>query len=318
MPTPALIASLGERIAAGWSSMRISPSSGCISPYSTFIRVVLPAPFSPSNALISPGWTTRSMWSLATRLPNRLVIPRSSSFTGSLRVNRLVSAHGLAGALTSSFDRYSALDPWSDRALGRRLDLPALDVLLQRVDLSLHRGRHRGREVVVRGQHGAAVGEGADVGAALEGAVRRREHRGLDSFGDALRHAGQHVLAVLRGADAAVGVHPLHRHVLAGRVGGLDGLRGTQADAAGHREDDVRTLADVGVRQRLARAGVGEVADEGALLGLLVPAEDLDVGVLLRVVVLDSVPEAVLVDGHRAEVLTAVGGHDVRLAHGGC
>ena len=74
----------------------------------------------------------------------------------------------------------------------------------------------------------------------------------------------------------------------------------SQADAAGHREDDVRTLADVGVRQRLARAGVGEVADEVTLLGLLIPAEDLDAGVMLRVVVLDPVPEAVLVDGDRA------------------
>src|SRR5580692_2256309 len=143
MPTPAAIASLGERIAVGWSSMRISPSSGCISTYSTFIRVVLPALFSPSNALISAGWTTRSMWSLATRLPNRLVIPRSSSFTGCLR-EPAGQCLGLAGALTSSCDRYSAFDPWSDRALGRRLDLPADDVLLQRVDLSLHRGRHRG------------------------------------------------------------------------------------------------------------------------------------------------------------------------------
>src|SRR5690606_17710418 len=46
----------------------------------TFINVLLPAPFSPSRAWISPGSTTRSMWSLATRDPNTLVMPRSSSF----------------------------------------------------------------------------------------------------------------------------------------------------------------------------------------------------------------------------------------------
>ena len=47
-------------------SSRISPSSGRASPYRTFIRVVLPAPFSPSRAWISPGRTSRSMPSLAT------------------------------------------------------------------------------------------------------------------------------------------------------------------------------------------------------------------------------------------------------------
>src|SRR2546421_6042971 len=44
-----------------------------------FMRVDLPAPFAPSRAWISPGSTTRSMWSLATRAPKRLVMPRSSS-----------------------------------------------------------------------------------------------------------------------------------------------------------------------------------------------------------------------------------------------
>src|SRR3954471_22612423 len=45
------------------------------------IRVDLPAPFSPSRAWISPGSTVRSMWSLATRSPKRLVMPRSSSLS---------------------------------------------------------------------------------------------------------------------------------------------------------------------------------------------------------------------------------------------
>src|SRR5665213_1272333 len=45
-----------------------------------FISVDLPAPFSPSRQWISPGSTSRSMWSLATSAPKRLVIPRNSSF----------------------------------------------------------------------------------------------------------------------------------------------------------------------------------------------------------------------------------------------
>src|SRR5699024_394792 len=58
-----------------------SPPSGRYSPYRTFIRVDLPAPFSPSREWISPGSTTRSMASLATKAPKVFVIPRSSSFT---------------------------------------------------------------------------------------------------------------------------------------------------------------------------------------------------------------------------------------------
>ena len=71
--------------ATGLSSIRISPSSGCMSPYRTFIRVVLPAPFSPSRACTWPGDTERSIRSLATSEPNRLVMPFSSSSTSTLR-----------------------------------------------------------------------------------------------------------------------------------------------------------------------------------------------------------------------------------------
>src|SRR3954467_12124488 len=70
------------------------------------MRVDLPAPFSPSRAWISPGSTTRSMESLATRSPKRLVIPRSSSFTGDPpclraarppRLHHVVRARGVRG-----------------------------------------------------------------------------------------------------------------------------------------------------------------------------------------------------------------------------
>src|SRR3982750_4253624 len=45
------------------------------------MSVLFPAPFSPSRQWICPGSTTRSMRSLATRDPKRLVMPRSSNFT---------------------------------------------------------------------------------------------------------------------------------------------------------------------------------------------------------------------------------------------
>jgi hypothetical protein len=59
MLIPRAIASDGPLIVTGLPSSRISPSSGLASPYRTFIRVVLPAPFSPSRAWISPGRTSR-------------------------------------------------------------------------------------------------------------------------------------------------------------------------------------------------------------------------------------------------------------------
>src|SRR5688500_14777272 len=46
------------------------------------IRVVLPAPFSPSKAWISPGRKLKSTRSLANTVPKRLVIPRIAT-TGS-------------------------------------------------------------------------------------------------------------------------------------------------------------------------------------------------------------------------------------------
>ena len=59
-------------------SIRIVPSSGRCSPYSVFISVDLPAPFSPTIAWISPRRTVSSMSRLATTPGNRLVMPRSS------------------------------------------------------------------------------------------------------------------------------------------------------------------------------------------------------------------------------------------------
>ena len=61
MPMPAWMASAGEVNRCGFPSSRISPSSGCSRPYSTFIKVLLPAPFSPSSAWIWPCSTVRSM-----------------------------------------------------------------------------------------------------------------------------------------------------------------------------------------------------------------------------------------------------------------
>ena len=81
MPIPASIASPGSWKCTSWPSMRILPSSGRYRPNRVFISVDFPAPFSPSRQWISPGSMTRSIESFAVKVPNRLVIPCSSSRT---------------------------------------------------------------------------------------------------------------------------------------------------------------------------------------------------------------------------------------------
>src|SRR5437879_2403832 len=79
MPMPRAIASAGPWIATGVPSIRISPSSGVTRPYRMFIRVVLPAPFSPRSAWISRSPSSRSIASFASVPPGkRLVMPRIS------------------------------------------------------------------------------------------------------------------------------------------------------------------------------------------------------------------------------------------------
>src|SRR4051794_17174106 len=101
------------------------------------MSVVLPAPFSPRRARISPSSTTRSIESLAVSAPNRLVRPLSSSFTapGGLRLR-----------------------------LRRDRDVAVLDLLLQGLDLRLQVRRDLAVEVVVGRQPDATVVERADVG----------------------------------------------------------------------------------------------------------------------------------------------------------
>src|SRR5580692_8457836 len=153
MPMPAAIASRGEPNLAGLPSSRMSPSSGWVSPYRTFISVVFPAPFSPSRAWTWPGATDRLIPSFAASRPYLLVMPLSSSST--------------------------YVRPRLDGALGRRRDGPALDAGLDRLELGLERGGNRAGEVVERREHRAAVLQRADVGAARERAALRLGHHVL-------------------------------------------------------------------------------------------------------------------------------------------
>jgi hypothetical protein len=79
MPMPSLRATLGLPMRTGFPFQRISPENGSSEPKSIFTSVDLPAPFSPSNACISPLAIERSMESQALSLPKILVRPRTSS-----------------------------------------------------------------------------------------------------------------------------------------------------------------------------------------------------------------------------------------------
>ena len=66
----------------GTPSTAISPASGRTRPYATCIRVVLPAPFSPSSACSSPGVSVKSAPRSACTEPKRLRMPRSARAGG--------------------------------------------------------------------------------------------------------------------------------------------------------------------------------------------------------------------------------------------
>src|SRR5262245_5333705 len=58
---------------------RTVPESGRKLPASWLMKVVLPAPFGPITACVSPSTTSKSMPSLARSAPNCFVSPRTSS-----------------------------------------------------------------------------------------------------------------------------------------------------------------------------------------------------------------------------------------------
>src|SRR3954451_1651165 len=119
------------------------------------MRVLLPAPFSPRRAWISPGSTTRSMASFAVSVPKRFVMPRSSSFTWWPFAPREPPTR--CGS-TAPGCRSGAL------GLARRLDrdLAADDVVLHLFQLRLEVGGNLGVELVERGEAGAVVLEVTD------------------------------------------------------------------------------------------------------------------------------------------------------------
>ena len=75
---PSLIASAGERMATSFPSRRMDPSSGPWKPERIFMRVLLPAPFSPRMPSMEADLTVSEMPAFAWTGPNVLWMLRNS------------------------------------------------------------------------------------------------------------------------------------------------------------------------------------------------------------------------------------------------
>src|SRR5215217_7896202 len=75
---PAACDSRGSAKETSWPLKRTWPSSGLYTPVITLIRVLLPAPFSPTRARTSPGRSSKETSSRARTPGNRLVTRRTS------------------------------------------------------------------------------------------------------------------------------------------------------------------------------------------------------------------------------------------------
>src|SRR5690554_6214458 len=121
-----------------------------------FMRVVLPAPFSPRSATISPLASSRSIPSLASRLPKRLVMPD----------RRRTGLRAVTGTSMTLTWFYRDLPLWCGRlpsksAAGGRFGIVDLhlegaveDLLLPGLDLVDHLLRH---QVRIHGRQRAAA-----------------------------------------------------------------------------------------------------------------------------------------------------------------
>src|SRR3984893_12395182 len=153
-----------------------------------FDSVVLPAPFSPSNAWTSPGAASRSTDSSATTAGNRFVMPRSATAIGGGEARASPPELSARGATDHAFDepvhRIEVLDRHALPFLETQLALLVVQGAAELVELSAEQGRllpgdRRLRLCLdlraVRGEAEEAVLEVAVVEAGLPGAV----HRGL-------------------------------------------------------------------------------------------------------------------------------------------
>src|ERR1035437_2581168 len=326
MLIPRPIASEGPAISTVWPSNRICPSLGRASPYRMFIRVVLPAPFSPRRAWISPRRTSRSMLSLATTPGYRLVIPRISSAGAFPRASSSVMVSSIDPRSSECNER--AAPSWRD-PLGNVTN--ATDSRLLATPGTALGGAGRKSTGLHSGQSGVQlaldISRECDVGVvergdadALIGSVERLDATLGGSAGDRfdrLVHRARKMLlgrsddALVRGG---VGQILVDVHADGEDVCGAGGVEGGITGATGDWEEDVDAL----LWDELAREGLapGRVA---VCLGQVPGREerglDLDAGLVRGGAQLEALHVA---DDGRVVVDTTDRADDACLADGGC
>src|SRR3990172_3204209 len=287
-----------------------------------FIRVVLPAPFSPSRATISPSATLRLTFSLASTPGNCLVIPLSSSFnvpseyagvpctleSHSLRAQKGAGPRwGPAHRLCFQFaTRVAGSTPGSvpnRRVVG--LDHTVFDVLQDLLHLCLQLIRHLGIPIVVIRQAYAFVTQVTDKGSWRPSALRllldcQRDER---SNGLLDRREPKRLVFDVHG-NVRIGINTDQGGVETKIV---DSITGRQIDGATDREAHVAAFLELGLRGLAGQPHVGEATGELTVLGIDIPADDLDIRSLDLVVMASAARESVHEDGHRREVPATVG-----------
>src|SRR3972149_7378975 len=230
------------------------PASARSRPYRMRIKVVLPAPFSPPSAWISPSATSKVIRSLAST-------PGKAFEISSMRTRAPASAIGGCGRGAAAAAPSTLLLLLSDVGDFELAGDNVLAQLLHPVDVGL--GDDVARELHLAQPHPALLQAEGDDSAALQAALHQPLHQVIHRQVDALQHAGQHV----SGGDVVlIGVHS--NGVAAGPLGGGDHAF---AGTAGPLIDDIRTLLELGQPQLLPLGGVAErVGVANQYLGLLV------------------------------------------------
>src|SRR3712207_3340916 len=144
-----------------------------------FIKVDLPAPFSPTMPWIDPAGTTRSISRLAWTAPKRLSIPRSSTAGGTTPGSGATVPGGAIGPAALSLlllGRVVVLD----------LELAVDDRLLGLVDLGLDLGPQHLAVVLVHRVADPLLLQPERLDAGLPGAVPGAREGVVDSDADAL------------------------------------------------------------------------------------------------------------------------------------
>src|SRR5215203_2056452 len=121
MPTPSRRASAGDDSRAAVSPMRTSPLSGCTAPARIFIRVDLPAPFSPTTACTVPASTARSTPTRAWIPPYALRRPVTAIAGGEAGTGVLLMVGWGFRLLGLGRDRLDVVRPVGDLPVDERL-----------------------------------------------------------------------------------------------------------------------------------------------------------------------------------------------------